>query len=201
MLLMWKRTSLFLRKNNLLGCWDCLSLNRIGVLTLSLLLKLPPRKMEPWFILCSFFLLRLLCIPKPTIRTCMEYCCHVWAGDPSCYLKLFEKLQKKRICVTAGPSLAASLELFAYHQNVPSLIFFYILCLNFFTLVDVHLNWLNYFPWFLLPYSWGGLLVVLIDCMIFLSPFLDVRRTSIFNSFFHCTAKLCLWYAFLWPMI
>ena len=23
---------------------------------------------------------------KSTIRLCMEYCCHVWAGAPSCYL-------------------------------------------------------------------------------------------------------------------
>ena len=35
---------------------------RYSTLTLYLLLKLPPRKMEPWFVLWSFFLLRLLCI-------------------------------------------------------------------------------------------------------------------------------------------
>ena len=45
---------------------------------------------------------------KSTIRPCMEYCCHVWAGAPSCYLELLDKLQK-RICRTVGPSLAASL--------------------------------------------------------------------------------------------
>ena len=32
---------------------------------------------------------------KFTIRPCMEYCCHVWAGDPSCYLELLDKLQKR----------------------------------------------------------------------------------------------------------
>ena len=37
-------------------------LNWIGNLALSLLLKLPPRKLEPWLVLWSFFLLRLLCI-------------------------------------------------------------------------------------------------------------------------------------------
>ena len=37
-------------------------LNWIAVLKLSLLLKLPPRKLEPWFVLWNFFLLRLLCI-------------------------------------------------------------------------------------------------------------------------------------------
>ena len=31
---------------------------------------------------------------KSTIQPCMEYCCHVWAGAPSCYLELFDKLQK-----------------------------------------------------------------------------------------------------------
>ena len=44
---------------------------------------------------------------KSTIRPCMEYCCHVWAAAPSCYLELLDKLQK-RICRTVGPSLAAS---------------------------------------------------------------------------------------------
>ena len=41
--------------------WLCL-LNWIRALVLSLLLNLPPRKLESWFILWSFFLLRLLCI-------------------------------------------------------------------------------------------------------------------------------------------
>ena len=61
-LLMWKRMGLFLKKNHLLRCWSCLSLlNWIGALTLSLLLKVPSRKLEPWFVLC-FFLIKLLCI-------------------------------------------------------------------------------------------------------------------------------------------
>ena len=64
-LLIWKWTSLFLRKNHLLKCWGCLSLiNWIGAFTLSLLLKLPPGKLEFWFTLWSFFLLRLLCISR-----------------------------------------------------------------------------------------------------------------------------------------
>ena len=61
---------------------------------------------------------------KSTIRPCMEYCCHVWAGAPSCYLDLLDKLQK-RICRIVGPSLAASLEPLAHHQNVASLSLFY----------------------------------------------------------------------------
>ena len=31
---------------------------------------------------------------KFTIQPCMEYCCQVWAGTPSCYLELLDKLQK-----------------------------------------------------------------------------------------------------------
>ena len=30
---------------------------------------------------------------KSTVRPCMEYCCHVWACAPSCYLELLDKLQ------------------------------------------------------------------------------------------------------------
>ena len=61
---------------------------------------------------------------KSTIGLCMEYCCHVWAGAPSCYLELLDKLQKW-ICRTVGPSLAASLEPLAHHRNVASLSLFY----------------------------------------------------------------------------
>ena len=50
---------------------------------------------------------------KFTIRPCIEYCCHVLAGAPSCYLELLDKLQK-RIWKTVGPSLAASLEPLAH---------------------------------------------------------------------------------------
>ena len=53
----------------------------------------------------------------------MEYCCHVWAGAPSCYLELLGKLQK-RICRTVGPSLATSLEPLAHRRDVASLSLF-----------------------------------------------------------------------------
>ena len=61
---------------------------------------------------------------KSTIRPCMEYCCHVWAGAPSCYLELLDELQK-RICRTVGPSLAASLEPLSHRRIVTSLHLFY----------------------------------------------------------------------------
>ena len=54
------------------------------------------------------------------MRPCMEYCCHVWADAPNCYLALLDKPQK-RICRTVGPSLNASLEPFAHRRNVASL--------------------------------------------------------------------------------
>ena len=31
---------------------------------------------------------------KSTIQSCMGYCRHVWAGSPSCYLDMLDKLQK-----------------------------------------------------------------------------------------------------------
>ena len=57
---------------------------------------------------------------KSTIQLCLECCCDVWAGAPSCYLELLDKLQK-RIFRTIGPSLAASLEPLAHRRNVASL--------------------------------------------------------------------------------
>ena len=61
---------------------------------------------------------------KSTIQPCMEYCFHVWAGAPSCYLELLDKLQKQ-VCRTVGPSLAASLEPLAHRPNAASLSLFY----------------------------------------------------------------------------
>ena len=75
--------------------------------------------MEPWFVLWSFFPLRLFSVFIN--HPCIEYC---WGGAPSSYLELLEKLEKW-ICRTVGPSLAASLEPLAHHQNVTSLSLFY----------------------------------------------------------------------------
>ena len=65
-----------------------------------------------------------LYLHKSTIRPCIVYCFHVWAGAPICYLELLDKLQK-RICRTVGISLAASLEPLAHRQKVASLSLFY----------------------------------------------------------------------------
>ena len=61
-------------KKHFLRCWGGISLlNYIGALTLFLLLKLPSRKWEPWFVLWSFFPLRLLCISVNLLYS------HVWS--------------------------------------------------------------------------------------------------------------------------
>ena len=60
---------------------------------------------------------------KSTIHPCVKYCCHVWAGTPSCYLELLDRLQKQ-IYRIVSPSLAASVEPLAHHQNVASLSLF-----------------------------------------------------------------------------
>ena len=54
----------------------------------------------------------------------MEYCCHVWAGAPNCYLELLDKLQKW-IWRSVGPSLAASVEPVTHCRNVARLSVFY----------------------------------------------------------------------------
>ena len=102
---------------------------------------------------------------KCTIRPCMEYCYHVWAGAPSCYLELLEKLQKQ-ICIIVASSLVASFEPLTHHQNGDSLSLFYMFSIVFFN-------------WFQFLFLEVGLLVILRDCMIFLSPFLDPTRISI----------------------
>ena len=120
----------------------------------------------------------ILYLYKSAIHPSMEYCCHVWAGAPNCYLELWDKLQKW-ICRTVGPSLAASFEPLAHRQNVASLSLFIDV-----TFVDVHLNRFNWFHFFSFV---GGLLVLLFSlfCIIFLSLPLDVTRMSMSTvSFF-----------------
>ena len=112
---------------------------------------------------------------KSTIRPCMGYCCHVWAGAPSCYLESLDKLQK-RIRRIVGPSLADSLEPLIHCRHVASLSLFY----RYITLPDVLQNWLSWFHFLFLE---GGLLVILIDYMNFLSPFLDVTMSMSTVSF------------------
>ena len=164
-LLMWKWMGLLLRKNHLLRCWGW------GSYIISIA-KTASKKIR--ILICSIKFLSpevALYLCKFTIHPCMEYCCHVWAGGPSCYLELLDKLQK-RICRTVGPSLAASLEPLAHCRNVASLSLF---CRYYFGWCSSELAQLV--P---LPFLKGGLLVILIDCMIFMSLLLDVMPTVSF---------------------
>ena len=95
---------------------------------------------------------------KSTIRPCKDCCCHAWAGAPSCYLEFLDKLQKW-ICKTVGPSLDPSLEALAHCQNVASLSLFH---RYYFGRCSSELA--QPVP---LPCSKEGLLVILLDCMIF----------------------------------
>ena len=104
---------------------------------------------------------------KSIIRQWMEYCCHVWASSPSSYMELLNKLQKW-ISRPVEPSRATSIESLAYHWNVASLSLFH---RYYFDRCSSELAQLV--P---LPFFEGGLLLILIDCIIFLPLFLDVTR-------------------------
>ena len=110
----------------------------------------------------------------------MEYCYHVWAGAPSCYLELLDKLQK-RICRTVGPSLAASLEPLAHCRNVASLSLF---CRYYFGRCSSELAELV--P---LPYSRGR--STHSDRLHDFSVTIPRCYKDVYvNSFFSCTARL-----------
>ena len=86
-----------------------------------------------------------------------------------------------------------------------AILFFFLLIFGFFVFYGklklTYLNWLNWFHVLILE---ADLFVILIDCMIFLSPFLNVIRMSMLIAPFLAQLDcgiLCLWNAFLWPMI
>ena len=105
---------------------------------------------------------------KSTIRPCMEYCCHAWAVAPSCYLELLS--YKNRYVGLFFLHLLPHWN-FGHRQDKSVVV----------SLVNVHLNWFSWFHFFIVE---GGLLVIAIDCMIFLSPFLDVTRISMLTVYF-----------------
>ena len=129
---------------------------------------------------------------KSMVQSCMEYCHHVWAGAPSCYLELLNKLQK-RIWRTVDPSLAASLEPMAHHRNVVSLNLFY---RYYFGTSSSKLAEL-------VPFSYSRRRSTHYFDDI-LSPFPDVTKMSLptVSLFAQLDSGIpCLWNAFLWPMI
>ena len=112
----------------------------------------------------------------------MEYCCHVWAGAPSCYLDLLDK-QQKRISRIVGPSLAASLEPLAHRRNVASLSLFY---RYYFGRCSSELAQLV--P---LPFSRGRSTRYSERLHDFSVIIPRCYKDVYVNSFFPCTAKLC----------
>ena len=120
---------------------------------------------------------------KSALCPCMKYCCHIWAGAPSfcqiSYKNGYSGLSVLHLLSLWNPWLIVKMQLPEGFSV-------------FATLVDFHLNWLNLFYFFFLE---GGLLVILIDCIIFLSPFLDATRMSMSTVSFCAqldSAILCL---------
>ena len=140
------------------------------------MLKLPPRKLELIIPSMKIFPLEAaLYVHESTVQPCMGYCCHAWAVACNCYLELLNKLQKWR-CRNVGPLLAASFEPIAHCQNVASLRLLY---RYYFDRCSSELAELV--PPLILE---RDLLVILIDCIIFPSQFLDVRKMSMATVFF-----------------
>ena len=123
---------------------------------------------------------------KSTIQPCMEYCCHIWAGAPSCYLKLLDKLQK-RICRTVGLSLAVSLEPLAHSENVASLILYFFQSNTYFARCSSELVQLVPLPYF------RGRFTHYSDRLHNFSVTIPRCYKDVYvNSFFRRTARLCL---------
>ena len=112
-----------MKKKHLWRCWDCFSLLD-WIVAVFLLLKLPPTKLESWFVLWRFFLMRLLFVSinlppglawNTVIKPGLLFPVATW---------MLGKL-KKRVCRTFGPSLAASLEFLLLRRDVASWSLFY----------------------------------------------------------------------------
>ena len=82
-------------------------------------------------------------------------------------------LDKPQKWFVVGPFFPESRKPLTHCRNVASLSLF---CRYY---CGGWVNWLNWFHFIILN---GGLLVILIDCMIFLLPFLDVIRMAIQQS-------------------
>ena len=125
------------------------------------------------------------CFYKSTMRPCMWYCFHDWVGAPSSSLNIWDKLQKWEC-----RSVNHSIETLPHCLNVAILSLF---CWYCFGRCSSELAELFSDP-----------LVILIGCMIFLSPFLGVLRMSMsavsFLAQIDCEI-ICLQNAFPWLII
>ena len=66
----------------------------------------------------------ILYLYKATIRPCMEYCCHIWAGASATCLFLLDRVQT-RVANLIGPELPSRLQPLPHRRNVASLCLFY----------------------------------------------------------------------------
>ena len=173
-LMIRKRIGLFLRKNHLLKCRGWLSLlNWIRTVTLSLLLKLPPRNSYIISIAktaskkIGALIHSMKCLSSKVALSLNKFTKHVWNTVSSCFLELLDELQKW-VCRSVSPSLAAFLEPLTHRWNVVvlSLLYKYYSGKCSSELAQL----------LLLPHSWGSSTRYSDNCMIFLLPFLDITR-------------------------
>ena len=165
---MWKWIGLFLRKNYLLrfGGWLSL-LNWIGAFKYICIAKTASKKLEPWFALWHLFFLKLLCISinlpyghawNTVIMSGLVLLVATW----NCWINYkngYTRLLVLHLLPHLNPWLIVemSAEVYRYYFGRCSSVLA--------ELVPI-------------LYSRGSLLVILIDCMVFLSPFLGVTRMS-----------------------
>ena len=149
-----------------------------------------------FFVASSFFLLRLLC---NSINLRFG---HVWSTVVTSGLVLLVPTWNCWISYQNGYAGLLVLHLLPFlkpwiiDEMQPAKVFS--IGIN---LVDVHLNWVKWFHFLIFE---GRLHVILIDCMIFLSPFLDATRMSMSKVSFFAqldSGILCLQNAFLCSMI
>ena len=66
----------------------------------------------------------ILYIYKSTIRPCLEYCCHIWAGAPISSLNILDRVQR-RLFNLLGENLYSKLQPLSHRREVASLSLFY----------------------------------------------------------------------------
>ena len=66
----------------------------------------------------------ILYLYKATIRPCIKYCCHIWAGASADCLSLLDQIQR-RITNIVGPDLSSNFQSLSHRRNVASLSLFY----------------------------------------------------------------------------
>ena len=142
----------------------------------SLFLKLPLRILEPSFVLWIFSLLWLLCISinqpyGPPWNTVVISGQVVVVAIWKCYIS-YQNWYVGRLVLHLLPLLNPWLIV----RMWPAYVFYVGI-----TLVDIHVSWLTWLNVLIIN---GGLLVILMDCIIFLSPFLDCIKISIWTIVF-----------------